>query len=81
MSGILKITIIQNAAIHITLFMHDIMGGSPDDIGEVRSHLYIRRGNRRLSLAALAGRPAAWRGFVLPLVADARSVFQSLEYQ
>ena len=31
----------------------------------VQSHLYIRRGNRRLSLAALPGLPAASRGVKL----------------
>ena len=44
----------------------------------VQSHLYIRRGNRRLSLPALPGLPAASRGVKLPLLADTRSVFLSL---
>ena len=42
---------------------------------EIQSHLYIRPGNRRLSLAALPGLPAASRGSKLPLLADTRSVF------
>ena len=41
----------------------------------IQSHLYIRRGNRRLSLAALPGLPAASRGIKLPLLANTRSVF------
>ena len=41
----------------------------------VQSHSYIRRGNRRLSLSALPGLPAASRGVKLPLLANARSVF------
>ena len=40
----------------------------------VQSHLYIRRGNRRLSLAVLPGLPAASRGVKLPLLANTRSV-------
>ena len=42
----------------------------------VQSHSYIRRGNRRLSLAALPGLPAASRGVKLPLLANTRYVFQ-----
>ena len=42
------------------------------------SFIYYARGNRRLSLAALPGLPAASRGFKLSLLADTRSVFQSL---
>ena len=45
---------------------------------DIQSHLYIRRGNRRLSLVALPGLPAASRGVKLPLLADTYSVFQSL---
>ena len=41
----------------------------------IQSHSYIRRGNRRLSLAALPGLPAASRGIRLPLLANTRSVF------
>ena len=41
----------------------------------IQSHSYIRRGNRRLSLAALPGLPAASRGVKLPLLANTRSVF------
>ena len=44
----------------------------------IQSHLYIRRGNRWLLLAALPGLLAASRGVKLPLLADTRSVFQSL---
>ena len=44
-------------------------------INNVQSHLYIRRGNRGLSLAALPGLPAASRGVKLPLLANTRSVF------
>ena len=39
------------------------------------SFIYIRQGNRRLSLAALTGLPAASRGIKLPLLANTRSVF------
>ena len=42
---------------------------------KVQSHLYTRRGNRRLSLAALPGLPTASRGAKLPLLANTRSVF------
>ena len=38
--------------------------------------IYIRRGNRRLSLVALPGLPAASRSVKLPLLANTRSVFQ-----
>ena len=41
----------------------------------LQSHLYIRCGNRRLSLAALPGLPATSRGVKLPLLADTHSVF------
>ena len=41
----------------------------------LQSHSYIRRGNRRLSLAALPGLPAASRGVKLPLLTNTRSVF------
>ena len=41
----------------------------------VQSHLYIRRGNRRLSLAALPGLPATSWGVKLPLLANTRSGF------
>ena len=47
-------------------------------IFQVQSHSYIRRGNRRLSLTALPDLPAASRGVKLPLLADTRSVLQSL---
>ena len=46
--------------------------------GDVHSHSYIKRGNRRLSLAALPGLPAASRGVKLPLLANTRSVFSSV---
>ena len=42
---------------------------------QVQSHPNTTRGNRRLSLAALAGRPAASRGVKLPLLPNTRSVF------
>ena len=55
------------------------MRANPNAVPDIiHSHLYIRRGNRRLSLAALRGLPAASRGVKLPLLADTRSVFQSL---
>ena len=38
----------------------------------IQSHSYITRGNRRLSLAALPGLPAASRGVKLPLLANTR---------
>ena len=41
----------------------------------MQSHSYIRRGNRRMSLAALPGLSAASRGVKLPLLANSRSVF------
>ena len=41
----------------------------------LQSHSYITRGNRRLSLAALPGLPAASGGVKLPLLADTRSDF------
>ena len=44
-------------------------------ICNIQSHSYITRGNRRLSLAALPGLPAASRDVKLPLLADTRSVF------
>ena len=43
-----------------------------------RESFIIRRGNRRLSLAALPDLPAASRGVKLPLLAGTRSVFQSM---
>ena len=43
---------------------------------DVQSHPNITRGNRQLSLAALAGRPAASRGVKLPLLPNIRCVFQ-----
>ena len=44
----------------------------------IQSHSYIRRGNRRLSLAALPGLPTASQGIKLPLLANTRSVFSSV---
>ena len=41
----------------------------------LQSHSFIARGNRRLSLAALPGLPAASRGVKLPLLVNTRSVF------
>ena len=44
----------------------------------VQSHSFNTLGNRRLSLAALPVVPAASCDVKLPLLADTRSVFQSL---
>ena len=41
---------------------------------DVQSHSYITLGNRRPSLAALPGLPAASRGVKLPLLVNTRSV-------
>ena len=54
------------------------MGVAISTVFKVQSNSYIRCGNRRLSLAASSGLPAASRGVKLPLLADTRSVFQSL---
>ena len=65
-----------------TIFLHNFNHGLLNTIilhkflhDQVQSHLYIRPGNRRLSLAALPGLPAASRGLKLPLLADSCSVF------
>ena len=42
----------------------------------IQSHPHTTRGNRQLSLTALAGRLAAWRGVTLPLLPNTRYVFQ-----
>ena len=53
--------------------MHELLGHE-----NIQSHPNTTRGNRRLSLAALPGRPAASRGVKLPLLPNTRSIFQSL---
>ena len=42
----------------------------------LQSHSNNTLGYRRLPLAALAGRPAAWRNVTLPLLPNTRTVFQ-----
>ena len=41
----------------------------------IQSHANTARGNRQLSLAALAGQPAPSRGVKLPLLQNTRSIF------